>query len=323
MVARNNPKDIRIVRTYDAPVQLVWEAWNDPEQVAKWWGPRGFTLTTHSKDLRPGGHWFYTMHGPDGVDYINKTIYYEVEECKKLVYDHGGNDERAPLFRVTALFTETDGQTTLVMTMTLPTAEEAANTRKFIKAAGGNATWDRLAEYLAHQQHQKNAFVIHRTFEAAPEIVFDWWVNAEQLVRWLPPSGFTMELLKADIRVGGTSLFRMSNGEMNIFGQLEYRELDCPTRLVYVQRFCDADGQPARHPALPLFPQAVLTQVTFTTEDEDNTRVTLVCEPLDTTDPQEIETFVQTRTSMTGGWTNSFDQLESELTEQAALTKNE
>ena len=66
--------------------------WTDPEQVAQWWGPRGFTLTTHSKDIRPGGHWDYTMHGPDGVNYPNQTKYHEVEECSKLVYDHGGND---------------------------------------------------------------------------------------------------------------------------------------------------------------------------------------------------------------------------------------
>ncbi|MEZ6045243.1 MAG: SRPBCC domain-containing protein [Planctomycetaceae bacterium] len=55
----------------------------------QWWGPRGFTLTHHSKDLRPGGTWHYTMHGPDGTDYPNMTLYHEVEKYKKLVYDHG------------------------------------------------------------------------------------------------------------------------------------------------------------------------------------------------------------------------------------------
>jgi uncharacterized protein YndB with AHSA1/START domain len=73
MVAKNKSNEIRITRIYDAPVQAVWDAWTDPEQVAKWWGPRGFSLTTHSKDLRPGGSWNYTMHGPDGVDYPNKA----------------------------------------------------------------------------------------------------------------------------------------------------------------------------------------------------------------------------------------------------------
>jgi uncharacterized protein YndB with AHSA1/START domain len=55
MAARNKPNELRIIRVYDTPVAAVWDAWTDPEQVAQWWGPRGVTLTTESKDLRPGG----------------------------------------------------------------------------------------------------------------------------------------------------------------------------------------------------------------------------------------------------------------------------
>jgi len=58
-------------------------------------GPRGFSITTHSKDLRTGGHWNYTMHGPDGTNYPNKTQYLEVKEYAKLVYDHGGKRRSA------------------------------------------------------------------------------------------------------------------------------------------------------------------------------------------------------------------------------------
>src|SRR5262249_7139737 len=150
MAEKNNSNEIHITRVYDAPVEDVWDAWTDPEQVAQWWGPRGFTITTHSKDLRVGGHWSYTMHGPDGVDYPNKTVYHVVEERSKLVYDHGGNDDRPPLFRVTVLFSQTGGKTKMEMSMALPTPEAAAEARKFIKKAGGDATWDRLAEYLEH-----------------------------------------------------------------------------------------------------------------------------------------------------------------------------
>lgn len=79
------PNEIRIQRVYDAPLQVVWDAWTDPEQVAQCWGPRGFTLTHHSKELRTGGHWNYTMHGPDGIDYPNSTKYLEVVPLAKLV----------------------------------------------------------------------------------------------------------------------------------------------------------------------------------------------------------------------------------------------
>ena len=76
------------------------------------------------------------MHGPDGVDYPSKTQYLEVEKYAKLVYDHGGNDDRPPMFRVTVLFSEINGKTKMDMSMTLPTPEAAEETRKFIKKAG-------------------------------------------------------------------------------------------------------------------------------------------------------------------------------------------
>src|SRR6476646_6623292 len=125
MPTPSKPNEIRLLRVFDAPVAVVWDAWTQDKQVAQWWGPRGFTITTHSKDLRPGGNWDYTMHGPDGVDYPNKTLYHEVEPYSRLVYDHGANDDRPPLFRVSVQFTETKGKTTMEMCMTLPTPEAA------------------------------------------------------------------------------------------------------------------------------------------------------------------------------------------------------
>src|SRR5260221_14700232 len=67
MPERSNANEIRIIRIYDAPVETVWDAWTDPDQIAQWWGPRGFTTNTHSKDLRPGGSWVYNMRAPDGM----------------------------------------------------------------------------------------------------------------------------------------------------------------------------------------------------------------------------------------------------------------
>src|ERR1700753_778789 len=123
MAANKKSNEIRIIRVFDAPVRAVWDAWTDPDQVAQWWGPRGFTITTHSKDLRANGHWNYTMHGPDGVDYPHPTKDFEVEPGTKLVYDHGGSDDRPALFRVTVLFSETNGKTTMDMRMTVDTPE--------------------------------------------------------------------------------------------------------------------------------------------------------------------------------------------------------
>lgn len=311
MPVKNKTNQLKITRIYDAPVRAVWDAWTDPQQAAQWWGPRGFTITTHSKDLRVGGHWNYTMHGPDGTDYPNKTKYFEVEECAKLVYDHGGSDDQEPMFRVTVLFSESKGKTTMDMTMTLPTPEAAEETRKFIKKAGGNATWDRLAEYLEKESIGKEIFVINRTFEAPLETMFDMWTNPDHVSKWLPPTGFEMQFIKCDIKPGGSSFYCMTgNGGMKMYGRANYLKIEKPHRIVYSQQFCDENENVTRHPMSPTWPATMLTTVNLTTEGPDQTRVTITWECYGEITPEELATFVQARGGMTQGWTGSLDKLE-------------
>lgn len=309
------PNELKIVRVYDAPVRRVWEAWTDPAQAAQWWGPRGFTITTHTKDLRPGGHWHYTMHGPDGTDYPNQTHYFEVEECAKLVYDHGASADRPPLFRVTVLFSESDGKTTMDMTMALATPEAAQEIRKFIKQAGGNATWDRLAEYLEEQSSGKAKFVINRTFEAPREVVFAMWTDPVHLAKWLPPQGFTMKFLEVEIRPGGRSFYAMTNGPVTMYGKAQYLEIQPPERFVYTQQFADEHGGISRHPMAPVWPETMLTTVDFAEEGPGATRVTVTWEPYGAATAEEIAVFAKARGGMTMGWTGSFDKLEGVLGE--------
>jgi uncharacterized protein YndB with AHSA1/START domain len=313
-MAKGKPNELKIVRVYDAPVKMVWDAWTDVEQVAKWWGPRGFTITTHGKDLRPGGFWAYTMHGPDGVNYENKTLYYEVEKYSRLVYDHGGNDDRPPLFRVTVTFKENKGKTTMEMTMALATAEAAEAAKKYVKQANGNSTWDRLAEYLAKQGSGKERFVINRSFETSVETMYKMWTEPEHIAKWLPPKGFRMEFIKADVREGGSSFYVMSNDDIKMWGACQYLELNQPNRVVYTQDFRDENGNLSRHPFAPTWPPSMLTTVTLSSEDGNETRVTIEWEPHGNTTREELETFLKERAGMMQGWTGSFDKLEDYLT---------
>lgn len=313
MAAKNKSNELKITRIYDAPVKAVWEAWTDPEQVAQWWGPRGFTLTTHSKNLKPGGQWIYTMHGPDGTDYPNQTTYYEVEKYSKLVYDHGASNDKPAMFRVTVLFNEVKDKTKMEMTMALPTPEAAEETRKFIKSAGGDATWDRLAEYLEKDSSGKEKFVINRTFHASLETMYEMWTNAEHFLKWIPPTGLTMKFIEAEIRPGGHTFYMMSGGGVKMYGRAEYREMQKPDRIVYLQQFCDENEKPSRHPLAPAFPQAMLTTVKLTSEDAEHTRVTVTWELTDAVTSEELETFIKMKGSMTQGWTGSFDKLEDYL----------
>lgn len=312
MSAKNNAHAFTLTRIYDAPVKAVWDAWTDPQQVAQWWGPRGFTITHHGKDLRPGGFWKYTMHGPDGVDYPNYTVYHEVEQYSRLVYDHGGTEDRPPLFRVTATFKEiAKGKTELKMTMALPSAEALAETKKIIKAANGNSTWDRLAEFLDKESTGKEKFVINRTFDAPIATMFEVWTNPKHFSKWLAPTGFDMHFIRSDIKPGGSTFYYMSNADgMKMYGRAEYLEVKSPNRIVYTQQFADENENLSRHPMAPTWPATMLTVVTLAEEGPNQTRVTIEWEPTGNVTPEELDTFIKGRAGMTMGWTGSFDKLE-------------
>jgi len=313
MAARNKSAVIHLTRVYDAPLPAVWEAWTIPEEVAQWWGPRGFTITTHSHDLRTGGHWHYTMHGPDGTDYENTTQYLEVVPGERMVYDHGGHRDRPPLFRVHAMFTERSGRTQLDMTMTFATPEVAEQTRGFIRKAGGESTWDRLAEYLGKHGAGREQFFITRSFDAGIERMYGMWTDPEHLARWLPPAGATMRFVRTDVRVGGTSFYEMTaaNGQ-TIRGLVRYLTLDAPGLIAYTQQFCDEQQRVIRPPFFKDWPPTMLTTVELTAEGPERTRVTVRWEPQDAT-AADIAEFVKQRGGMTMGWTGSFDKLETVL----------
>lgn len=312
MAAKAN--EIQLTRVYDAPVKLVWDAWTDPKKAARWWGPRGFTITTKSKDLRPGGQWIYTMHGPDGVDYPNIATYHEVVPLRKLVYDHGGNEDRPKLFTVTVTFDESEGRTTMRMTMSFDSAEAAQGAKIFIKAAGGNSTWDRLGEYLDLEQEGQETFVINRTLAADAPTLYELWANPARLVTWLGPTGADMKFLTTNAREGGTSLWSMTTPDgLTKHGQLHYRKFAGPGTLVYAQNFCDAEGNSCRAPFAATYPERLLTTVTFTPETARETRVTVKWEILGPVTEEEKRTFRELKAGMTVGWSQSFDKIDELL----------
>jgi uncharacterized protein YndB with AHSA1/START domain len=319
--AGNRENEIHITRVYDAPVAAVWDAWTDPAQVVQWWGPRGFSITTHSKDLRVGGSWVYTMHGPDGKDWPNFTRYHEVEPQRRLVYDHGASSaDTKPLFRVIAEFRDMDGRTELDMRMIFSSAQDAQSTRAFIKPMGGESTWDRLAEYLEKETSDKDIFVINRSFNAPIETMFDLWTKAEHFAQWLPPTGFTMEFRRADIRAGGESFYSMTNGQFTMYGRLHYLDIHRPDRIVYTQSFADEHEKIARHPGNSAWPETMLTTVLLAEEGPAETRVTMRWQVYGDATQAEVAAFVAEKTGMAKGWTGSFDKLEEYCAERATVS---
>jgi uncharacterized protein YndB with AHSA1/START domain len=146
-------REVIFTRVFDAPRELVWEAFTDPQQVVKWWGPTGFTTTNHAMDVRPGGIWRHTMHGPDGTDYANECKFIAVVKPERLVYVQSGGkaDDSGMPCEVTWTFEPTlDGKTKLTGRMVFPSAEVFAHVAKtYGVIEGGKQTLERLAAHLS------------------------------------------------------------------------------------------------------------------------------------------------------------------------------
>lgn len=140
---------ISATRVFDAPRERVFDCWFDPAHITNWWGPRGFTTTTHEMDARPGGVWRFTMHGPDGRDYPNRVVYREIVRPERLVYRHTGEGDDDPLgFEVTITFTGKDGKTEVGFRMVFDTEALCEEAAKFGAVEGLRDTLSRLATQL-------------------------------------------------------------------------------------------------------------------------------------------------------------------------------
>ena len=143
-------REIVISRVLEAPRALVFKAWTDPLHVAEWFGPNGFTLTVHEMDVRPGGVFRYLMHGPDGVEYPNFSVFHEVVEPERLVYTHSSGEPGDPGFEVTVSFAETaPNRTMLTLRQLHATAEARAYVaREYHAVEMGRQTLDRFAQFV-------------------------------------------------------------------------------------------------------------------------------------------------------------------------------
>lgn len=151
---------LTVTRAFDAPRSLVFKAWTDPEQVARWWGPKGFTTPVLKIDPRPGGEFHYCMRSPEGRDYWGKGIYREINEPERLVFTDFFTDEKGNPVPATHYGMSPDWPEELLVTVTF--AEHEGKTRLTLQHAGVpkgkegdscEAGWteslERLAEHLA------------------------------------------------------------------------------------------------------------------------------------------------------------------------------
>jgi uncharacterized protein YndB with AHSA1/START domain len=138
-----------ITRIFDAPRDLVWKAWTEPERMVRWFGPRGFTSTVLKTDFRTGGAYHFHMRSPEGNDHWLQGIYHEIVEPERLVSTFAWADAEGKPTRPETLLTvslaEHGGKTKL----TLHQAVFESVTARDLHNEGWTSSLDRLTEYLA------------------------------------------------------------------------------------------------------------------------------------------------------------------------------
>ena len=163
--AESTVREFVISRTFDAPRELMFKVWTDPEHMQRWWGPKDFKVIYSKMDLRPGGSYHYCMRTPDGHDMWGKFVYREIVKPERIIFVNSFSDEKGGLTRhpmspswplemlSTITFAEHAGKTTVTVRWApLNATEEERRTFEdgfgsMEKGWGG--TMDQLAAYLA------------------------------------------------------------------------------------------------------------------------------------------------------------------------------
>jgi uncharacterized protein YndB with AHSA1/START domain len=143
-------REIVLSRSIEGPVRLVFLAYTSAAHVAEWWGPDGFSITTHSFDFRVGGTWEFIMHGPDGTDYPNWIEWREIVPEERIVMLHGARAGDPEAFLSTVSFVEQGSTTLVTLRAEFPTkARRDEVVERFGAIEGGRQTLGRLAAFVA------------------------------------------------------------------------------------------------------------------------------------------------------------------------------
>ncbi|TWT46692.1 SRPBCC family protein [Botrimarina hoheduenensis] len=265
--------DIVLCRVFDAPRELVWQAWTESEHIAGWFGPACFTTRVVENDFRPGGAYRYVMIGPDGTEYPFGGSFLEIRPHECVVatdeFDEGfslDNVELLPRGMVTTtLFEDVGGRTRVTIRIAHPTIEDRDRHDDMGVIGGWRSSFHCLDELLSEVQEQNRSIEVERVIAAPRELAYDAFLDTTNITHWWGPEGFTTTTRAVQTRPDGRWRFTMHGPDGRDYENLViYRELSRPERLCY------------DHPGGEEFENVSMnTTVTFTEVEPDKTRVTM------------------------------------------------
>lgn len=258
--------DLIITRIYDAPREVVWKAWTDPETVKRWWGPKGFTAPVSKIDLRVGGTYLNCMRGPEGRDYWSTGVYRELVPQERLVMTDSFADEKGNA--VPASHYGFTGDWPLELLVTVSCEDVKGKTKMTLKhegipegvvkamtEAGWNESFDKLATLIVPADRTlilaepgRQEFVITRTYDAPGSLLFKAYTDPALIPQWWGPAQLKTTVEKLEAKPGGLWRFvqRDDAGKVYAFHGV-YHEVSAE-RIICTFEF---DGMPG-HPSLDI-----------------------------------------------------------------------
>lgn len=233
-------------RVFPWSPETVFAAWESADEVARWWGPNGFSNHFTEFGLESGARWTLTMRSADGVEYPNKWTVDEVEPARRLTMSHLSE----PRFRTKSTFEEVPDGTRLTFRMMFETSEILVTMIGNGVPAFNEQLFDRLNARLAELEagaggpgsalvDQARELVITRVLDAPRDRVFAAWTEAETLKKWWGGAGIVTPTCVMDLRAGGRFFTDMRNAETGERYPMDgvYLEVSAPDRLVFSDAF--------------------------------------------------------------------------------------
>lgn len=143
-----NNRTLTIEKKFNAPLQLVWNAWSQPEHIGQWWGPKGMETKVIEHEFKVGGHWKYVMQMPNGGEFITEGIYSQIVEHEKIV----SSADFKPMtegVEIQALFEADGDKTKFTFNVVHPTAAYCKQQEQMGFYNGWGSTFDRLDEFVS------------------------------------------------------------------------------------------------------------------------------------------------------------------------------
>jgi uncharacterized protein YndB with AHSA1/START domain len=196
MESKNSPADrqLTVSRIIDAPLEMVWKAWTDPEQLKQWWGPKGFTNPVCQWEPEPGKKILIHMQGPDGITYPMDGEFLSIRKPEELVFKSGALDKNGKrLFEVlnTINFAKKGDRTELTMHAVVTHAGPEAEPY----LSGMDAGWGQSLDKLEALISANPPLIIERIFNAPASKIWRAMTDTEEMKKWY----FDLPEFKAEV----------------------------------------------------------------------------------------------------------------------------